>query len=134
MESIIHANPQEYYTAINTTNDADEFTAFIEFMPSAIKASLTEAISMSDGISDEIQDKALMIRRDRIEPYLKTHDYTMNADVRMLCGVSADAVNRILAGLVQKRHLIHMLCRWAFGLSVNRLLMTQFPSLYNTIF
>lgn len=51
--------------------DADEFTAFIEFMPSAIKASLTEAISMSDGMSDEIQDKALMIRRDRIEPYLK---------------------------------------------------------------
>lgn len=109
VESIIHDRQQEYYAAINASNDAGESTAFIEFMLSAINASLIEAIHTSDGMSDGKVNKATL-RWNKIQEYLKTHDYIMNADVRELCGVSAATANRILSGFVlhdrlKKRHI-----------------------------
>ena len=104
VESIIHDRQQEYYKAINASNDAGESTVFIEFMLSAIKASLIEAIRTSDEMSDEKTDKATL-RWNKIDTYLKSHDYIMNADVRKLCGVSAATANRILAALVAKNQL-----------------------------
>lgn len=98
VESIIHDRQQEYYDAINASNDAGESTVFIEFMLSAIKASLMDAINTSDEMSDGRMDKATL-RWNKIQEYLKTHDYIMNADVRELCGVSAATANRILAKL-----------------------------------
>ena len=104
VESIIHDRQQEYYDAINASNNAGESTVFIEFMLSAIKASLMEAINTSNEMSDEKMDKATL-RWKKIEEYLKTHDYIMNADVRELCGVSAATANRILASLVEEEKL-----------------------------
>ena len=63
VESIIHDRQQEYYNAINASNDAGESTAFIEFMLSAIKASLIEATKMSDDMSDEKPDKKTCVYR-----------------------------------------------------------------------
>lgn len=115
VESIIHDRQQEYYDAINASNGAGESTAFIEFMLSAIKASLMDAIRTSDEMSDGKMDKATL-RWKRIEEYLKTHDYIMNADVRELCGVSAATANRILAKLAAEDNL--QKCRigghWAY--------------------
>ena len=105
VESIIHDRQQEYYDAINASNDTGESTIFIEFMLSAIKASLMDAINTSDGMSDGKIDKATF-RWNKIQEYLKTHDYIMNADVRELCGVSAATANRILAGLVSEKKII----------------------------
>lgn len=105
VESIIHDRQQKYYAAINASNDAGESTVFIEFMLSAIKASLMDAISTSDEMSDGKMDKAIL-RWEKIEEYLKTHDYIMNADVRELCGVSAATANRILAGFVINERLV----------------------------
>lgn len=51
VESIIHDHQQEYYDAINASNDAGESTAFIEFVLSVIKASLIDAIHTSDAMS-----------------------------------------------------------------------------------
>ena len=104
VESIIHDRQQEYYAAINASNDAGESTEFIEFMLSAIKASLIDAISTSDEMSDGKMDKATL-RWKKIEEYFKTHDYIMNADVRELCGVSAATANRILSSFVEERKL-----------------------------
>ena len=98
VESIIHDHQQEYYDAINASNDADESTAFIEFMLSAIKASLIDAIHTSDTMSDGKMDKKTL-RWQKIEQFLQTHEYIMNADVRELCGVSAATANRILSDL-----------------------------------
>ena len=104
VESIIHDRQQEYYTAINASNDAGGSTVFIEFMLSAIKASLIEAIDASGAMSDGKIDKATF-RWNKIQEYLKTHDYIMNADVRELCGVSAATANRILSSFVEKGKL-----------------------------
>ena len=119
VESIIHDRQEEYYAAINASNDAGGSTVFIEFMLSAIKASLIEAISTSDELSDRVTDKATM-RWKKIESFLETHPYIMNADVRLLCNVSAATANRILSGLVDDRKLIR--CRkyghWVYQLSI----------------
>ncbi len=73
-------------------------------MLSAIKTSLMDAISESDEISDGKIDQAIL-RWKKIEEYLKTHDYIMNADVRELCGVSAATANRILSSYIEERNL-----------------------------
>ena len=108
VESIIHDRQPEYYAAINASNDAGESTVFIEFMLSAIKASITEAMEVSDGMMDEMSDEKMdkaTQRWKKIEAYLKNHDYIMNADVRELCGVSSATANRILATLVENKKL-----------------------------
>lgn len=105
VESILHDRQQEYYAAINASNDVGESTLFIEFMLSAIKASLMDAISTSDEMSDGKMDKDTL-RWKQIEKYLETHEFIMNADVRALCGVSAATANRILAGLAEGGKLI----------------------------
>lgn len=119
VESIIHDRQEEYYAAINASNDAGESTVFIEFMLSAIKASLIDAIGASDEVSDGATDKATM-RWNQIEKFLETHPYIMNADVRALCGVSAATANRILVGLVEEEKLVK--CRenghWAYRVKI----------------
>ena len=105
VESIIHDRQQEYYAAINTSNDDGESTVFIEFMLSAIKASLIDAVSTSDEMSDGPMDKATL-RWKQIEKFLQTHEFIMNADVRALCEVSAATANRILAELATEGILV----------------------------
>lgn len=117
VESIIHDRQQEYYDAINASNDAGESTVFIEFMLSAIKASLIEAINLNDEMSDGKIDKTTL-RWNKIQEYLQTHDYIMNADVRELCGVSAATANRILANMTMERILakFRIKSHWAYKL------------------
>ena len=105
VESMIHSNQQEYYNAINASNDAGESTIFIEFMLSIIKASLIDAIRTSDEKSDGTIDKATL-RWMQIEKFLQTHEFIMNADVRKICDVSAATANRILAALAAEDKLI----------------------------
>ena len=117
VESMIHANQRAYYDAINASNAAGSATAFIEFMQSVIKASLIDAIKTSDEMSDEKMDKETL-RWLKIEKFLETHEYIMNADVRTLCNVSAATANRILAGFAAEDKLTK--CRqnghWAYSI------------------
>ena len=119
VESMIHARQPEYYAAINASNATGESTVFIEFMLSAIKASLIDAINASDEVSDGPMDKATL-RWKQIEKFLETHPYVMNADVRTLCGVSAATANRILVGLVIEEKVVK--CRenghWAYRFKI----------------
>ena len=100
VESIIHDRQQEYYNAINSSNNEGESTIFIEFMLLAIKMALTEVIQADAGETDKNA-----LRWKYIKEYLKTHDYIMNADVRELLGVSSATANRILSKLVDHGNL-----------------------------
>ena len=93
VESIIHDRQDEYYQAINRSNNEAKSTAFIEFMLSAIKEALIEAVQTGDleNMSTEEQ------RRYQIECFLKKNGTITNADVREMLGVSAATANRILA-------------------------------------
>ena len=117
VESMIYANQQAYYHAINTSNVAGESTAFVEFMLETIKASLIDAIKMSDEMRDATIDKTTL-RWQKIEAFLQTNDYIMNRDVQRLCNVSAATANRILKNFVCRGKLTQ--CRvsghWAYTL------------------
>ncbi len=119
VESMIYAHQQEYYAAINASNEAGESTVFIEFMLSTIQASLVDAIRTSDEMSDGKTNKAA-IRRKQIKMFLESHPFIMNADVRTLCNVSAATASRILAELVKEKTLVKYRegGHWAYRLNL----------------
>ena len=119
VESMIYAHQQDYYAAINASNEAGESTVFIEFMLSTIQASLIDAIRTRDEMSDGKTDKAA-VRREQIKRFLESHPFIMNADVRTLCNVSAATANRILAELVKEETLVKYRegGHWAYQLNM----------------
>ena len=112
----------DFFEKNNINDDVGKSTAFIEFMISAIKASLIDATKMSDDMSDE---KTLRLKK--IEQFLQTHEYIMNADVRELCCVSAATANRILAGLTETVVLkkYHINGYWKYKSAKNNLWKQQ---------
>ena len=98
VESMIHDRQDEYYQAINRSNSEAESTAFIEFMLSAIKEALLEAVQVgnTENMSTEEQ------RWYQIERFLKKHGTITNADVREMLGVSSATANRTLAKMAEE--------------------------------
>ena len=115
VESMIYAHQAEYYEAINAANQAAESTAFVEFMLTIIKASLMDALCVSDAMRDARLDKSA-VRWQMIETFLQSHDHIMNGDVRVMFDVSHATANRILTGLEDDGQLVR--CRatghWAY--------------------
>lgn len=104
VESIIHDRQDEYYKAINDSNDAAESTVFIEFMLSAIKEALLETVDNNKSISANTNKDNY--RWSIIFDFLNDNNYIMNADLRKLLNVSSATANRILAGFVNDGKLI----------------------------
>lgn len=98
MESIIHDRQDEYYQAINRSNNEAESTAFIEFMLSAIKEALLEAVQVGNAENMSTEEQ----RRYQIERFLKKHGTITNADVREMVGVSSATANRVLARMAEE--------------------------------
>lgn len=95
VESMIHDRQEQYYAAINQSNFDGESTAFIEFMLTAIRDTLAEAVQVS-GASEMGEYE---MRWLRIERFLKKNGSIANADVREMFGVSSATANRILSRL-----------------------------------
>ena len=76
-----------------------ESTAFIEFMLSAIKETLTETIQTA-GAAENMSVNEL--RWYKIEKFLKKNEAITNADVREMFDVSSATANRILTKLVDE--------------------------------
>lgn len=116
VESIIHDNQQEYYDAINTSNDNAESTVFIEFMLRAIKSSIIEVLNMSDEMIDENAGKmaskaasAVACGKEKrwalVLSYLHDNGKVRNADVCRLLDVSPATANRLLRELADNSKL-----------------------------
>ena len=98
VESIIHDRQDEYYQAINRSNNEAESTAFIEFMLSSIKEALIETAQ-----TDNTENMSTEERRwYQIRRFLKKHETITNADVREMFGVSSATANRILAKMTEE--------------------------------
>lgn len=104
VESIIHDRQDEYYQAINESNDKGDSTVFIEFMLSAIKDALLETIDDNKTINTATNKNNY--RWNIISDFLNDNDYIMNADVRILLSVSSATANRILSDFVNDGKLI----------------------------
>lgn len=102
VESIIHDRQDEYYDAINRSNYEGESTIFIEFMLSAIKEALVEAVQTSGATEGMTGDE---LRWYKIERFLEKNDALTNADVRSMFQVSPATANRILAKLCEEGKL-----------------------------
>ena len=98
VESIIHDRQDEYYQAINRSNNEAESTVFIEFMLSAIKEALMEAVKTGSAENMSAEEQ----RWYQIERFLKKNGTISNVDVREMFGVSAATANRILARMTDK--------------------------------
>ena len=98
VESIIHDRQDEYYDAINRSNYEGESTIFIEFMLSAIKEALLEAVQTSGATEGMTGDE---LRWYKIERFLEKNDALTNADIRSMFQVSPATANRILAKLCE---------------------------------
>ena len=94
VESIIHDRQEEYYAAINRSNFDAESTAFIEFMLSAIKEALLEAVQTSGSTEGMTADA---LRWYKVERFLTKNGIITNSDVRQLFHVSSATANRILS-------------------------------------
>ncbi len=105
IESIVHDHAQEYYEAINISNEAGESTAFIQFMLSSIKSSLTEAMNMCDEMIDDVSSNSDR-RWGIIHDYLKTHGTIQNKDVCRLLGISSATASRLLYNWVKEEKLV----------------------------
>ena len=104
VESIIHDRQQEYYDAINASNNMAESTPFITFMLSAIRSSITETIAMTDEVIDEPSSKEQR-RWMSVRDYMKDHDAIQNAAVCVLLNTSSATANRLLRGWVEEGKL-----------------------------
>lgn len=98
VESMIHDRQDEYYQAINRSNNEAESTIFIEFMLSAIKEALLEAVQTGSAENRSTEEQ----RWHQIEYFLEKNGTITNADVRKMLGVSAATANRILAMMTEK--------------------------------
>ena len=98
VESIIHDRQDEYYQAINRSNNEAESTAFIKFMLSAIKEALLEAVQVGNAENMSTEEQ----RCYQIERFLKKYETITNADVREMLGVSAATANRVLAKMTEE--------------------------------
>lgn len=99
VESIIHDRQDEYYAAINRSNCEGESTSFIEFMLSAIKEALMEAVQTSGAAQGMTNDE---LRWFKIERFLNKNGSITNADVRRMFCVSPATANRILVKLMEE--------------------------------
>lgn len=98
VESMIHDRQDEYYQAINRSNNEVESTVFIEFMLSAIKEALLEAVQTGRAENRSTEEQ----RWHQIKYFLEKNGTITNADVRKMLGVSAATANRILATMTEK--------------------------------
>ena len=98
VESMIHDRQDEYYQAINRSNNEAEATIFIEFMLSVIKEAQLEAVQTGSAEKRSTEEQ----RWHQIKYFLEKNGTITNADVRKMLGVSAATANRILAMMTEK--------------------------------
>lgn len=98
VESMIHDRQDEYYQAINRSNNEAGSTIFIEFMLSVIKEALLEAVQTGSAENRGTEEQ----RWHQIKYFLEKNGTITNADVRKMLGVSAATANRILAMMTEK--------------------------------
>ncbi len=98
VESMIHDRQDEYYQAINRSNNEAGSTIFIEFMLSVIKEALLETVQTGSAENRSTEEQ----RWHQIKYFLEKNGTITNADVRKMLGVSAATANRILAMMTEK--------------------------------
>lgn len=104
IESVIYAHQQGYYDALETSNDADDSTVFIEFMLGAIFETLEEHQKKAKTPAkphEHLTPKEEEIYQ-KLAVYLEEHTSVGSRQVQELTGLSASTSRRYLSLFVEK--------------------------------
>ena len=112
VESVVHDRQQEYYDAINQSNDLVDSTPFLSFMLSAIRTALSEAEAESADngknalITSADKPPRLRSERESILAYLDTHDSATSAELCELLGLKPTRIRTIILREMAEEGLI----------------------------
>lgn len=95
VESMVYAQQDEYYQAINESTQATDSAPFIEFMLGNILSAIEENLSENDGISDGINDGLKLTPLDKeILSLIDLDSYITNATLAEKTGKSVRSIER----------------------------------------
>ncbi len=111
IETLIHENQNEYYSAINASNNSGESTIFVEFMLRIIKKALEEIVENQDAHIRVGNDVGINVgngvginmksasTEDKILELLKRRPEMTAAGAADILGVSVRQAERLIAAL-----------------------------------
>ena len=104
IETLIQKKQQEYYEAINLSNNIGELTPFITFILEIIKETLEELQKndekMTDIMAGKMTDKE-MERLKILEEYFNGNNYIGNNEVQKILNISDFTARRFLNKLLK---------------------------------
>lgn len=98
VETMVYENQAAYYQALQSADEANDSTVFIEFMLTMLNQTLDNysTAQMSDKVSDKISGKETELF-SQISHFLHTHNQITNHQAQQLLGKSAATVRRYLS-------------------------------------
>lgn len=99
IETLIHKKQQEYYQALNTSNNLGSSTPFILFSLKIIKETLEELQNNERKMTDKMTDKELE-RLKILENYFEENKYIGNNEAQKILNISDSTTRRFLNKLV----------------------------------
>ena len=100
IETLIQKKQQEYYEAINLSNNIGELTPFITFILEIIKETLEEVQKNDEKMTDKMTDKELE-RLKILELHFDRNKYIGNNEVQKILNISDSTARRFLNKLVK---------------------------------
>lgn len=101
VETLIYKRQEEYYRALNLSNNQGESTEFVYFMLDLMREALLEIVEqnrMTDKMTDKMTDRE-MERWKIVKTYLQDNKEIKNSDVQKLCSVSESTAKRFLKNM-----------------------------------
>lgn len=98
---MIYKRQEEYYRALNLSNNQGESTEFVYFMLDLMREALLEIVEqnrMTDKMTDKMTDRE-MERWKIVKTYLQDNKEIKNSDVQKLCSVSESTAKRFLKNM-----------------------------------
>lgn len=112
IETLIHENQNEYYSAINASNNSGESTIFVEFMLRIIKKALEEIAENQDAHRHVGNDVGINRRHasteDKMLELLKRQPEMTAAGAAAFLGVSVRQAERVIAALKADGKLVRI--------------------------
>lgn len=104
IETLIYENQEEYYKAINLSNNKGESTDFICFMLKLVKEALEE-IKQAKKVAGKVTDKEYQ-RWKLVKAYIEENGELKNKDVQEVLAVSETTAKRFLKRMVEYQLLV----------------------------
>ena len=113
---MIHENQNEYYSAINASNNSGESTIFVEFMLRIIKKALEEIVENQDAhrhvginVGNNVGiNMRLVSTEDKMLELLKRQPEMTAAGAAAFLGVSVRQAERVIAALKADGKLVRI--------------------------